>query len=93
MTKQVDYIQELISQINPEQVPVEFIVMAQVTTYDGEERFVSGSELESIIENPDQHNVQEARVILDIRKIRQAITRETQKIFRDTKRINSANLH
>lgn len=85
-----DYLQDIISQINPEEVPLEFIVMAQVTTFDGEERLVSGTELEAIIENPDHHNVAEARVILDIRKIRQAIKRETLKIYRLAKRMNDA---
>jgi hypothetical protein len=87
MTTKPDVLDEIISQIDPEEVPLEFIVMAKITTFDGEEKIITGSELEVMMENPDQHNVLEARVILDIRKIRQTIQKETAKIFKAVRKL------
>jgi len=81
MAAKVDLLDDIINHIDPEEVPVEFIVMAKVTTVDGEERIVTGEELEAIMENPERHNIAEARVILDVRKIRASILREVKTIF------------
>jgi hypothetical protein len=80
MTKP-DTLDEIISQLDPEEVPTEFIVMAKVVTLDGEERFITGPELEVIMENPEKYNIAEARVVLDVNKIRNAILTQVDDIF------------
>lgn len=76
-----DILNEIIKGIDPIEVPVEYIVMAQITDINGIERFVKGDEFRKIIPNPREHQIVEARVILNIRKIKQAILKEVNDIY------------
>jgi hypothetical protein len=80
MTKP-DTLDEIISQLDPEEVPTEFVAMAKIVTLDGAEKFITGAELEVIMANPEKYSVIEARVILDVQKIRQAIIETVEKIL------------
>lgn len=77
-----DALDEIISQLTPEEVPTEFIVIAKVTTMTGEENFLTGEELEIIMENPEQYGIAETRIILDVHRIRKAIIDEVDELFR-----------
>ena len=71
-----DVVDGIISSINPEEVPLEFIVMAKITDHRGVEKIIKGQELEKILGNPEAFQVSEARVILDVTKLRKAIVEE-----------------
>lgn len=75
-----DAIDQIIEQLTPEQVPSEFIVMAKVKTYDGMEQIVSGADLESLLES-EGDNVENVKVILDVRAVRTAIITESNRIM------------
>jgi hypothetical protein len=78
---------ELISNLDPEQVPLKFIVMAKVTDFHGVERIIKGEELELMMEHPEQFEIAEARVILDVRKIRNAIIDEVNFAYDEVNRV------
>lgn len=71
-----DVVDGIISSLDPEQVPLEFIVMAKITDQRGIEKIIKGQELEKILGNPETYQVSEARVILDMTKLRKAIIEE-----------------
>jgi hypothetical protein len=75
-----DILDEIISQLDTEEIPAEFILLAKVRTVLGEELIINGSDLESMMTNkPDQ--IADVRVILDVKKIRQAIVKTTNAIL------------
>lgn len=76
-----EVLDEVISGLQPEYVPVEYIVYAKLLDRQGVERVVRGAELAQFMANPDHANVQEARVVLDVRKIRRAMISGVMKFF------------
>lgn len=80
MTKS-DILDDIIAAIEPEHIPPEFIVMAKIRDFSGEERIVRGPELEAIMIDPENYEVASARVILNVRKIRAEIIDEVQNIY------------
>jgi hypothetical protein len=75
-----DILDEIISQLDTEEIPAEFILLAKVRTVLGEELIINGSDLEQMMEDkPDQ--IADVRVILDVKKIRQAIVTKTNEIL------------
>ena len=74
---------DIISGLQPDEVPVAFIVMAKVIDLYGNERVIHGKELEEFLADPDRSQVAEARVILDVRKIRVAIITAVNTFFDD----------
>lgn len=68
-----DILDELITVLQPEQVPIDYIIMAKLIHHDGTERTIRGEELVSFMAFPEKIIVKEARVILDIRKIRRTM--------------------
>ncbi len=86
-----DILDDIISQLDPDEVPINFIVMAKILTIDGEEKFITGEELKMIMSDPEKFNVIEARVILDIQKIRQAICDRVEMIFKCAKAMDMPN--
>jgi hypothetical protein len=77
-----DILDEIISGLQPEDVPAEFIIMAKVTDYNGIEKIIRGKDLADFLANPDRPDMAEARVILDVRKIKMAILAEVNEFFR-----------
>jgi len=66
---------EVISGLQPEHIPSDYIVMAKIVNLNGVERILRGGELQDFMNDPNRgFNVSEARVILDVRKIRTTIT-------------------
>jgi hypothetical protein len=77
-----DILDEIISGLQPEDVPAEFIIMAKVTDYKGIEKILKGKDLADFLANPDRPDMAEARVILDVKKIKMAILIEVNEFFR-----------
>jgi hypothetical protein len=82
----VDVLDDLIRNLDPEDVPLEFIVMAKVTDFDNRERIVKGEELEEIIRAPELQHVKEVRVIYNVKKMRKAITDEINAVYDEVSR-------
>lgn len=83
----VDILDDIISHLEPEDVPVEYIVMAKVTDFDGTERIIRGNELEAMIKSPHLYKIAEARVVLNVRKIRKAIMAEVNGVYDEVNRL------
>lgn len=82
MDKPYDFIDSIIDEINPAVVPPEFIIMAKVVMTDGEELLMSGYEFESFLER-EGDEVVDISVILNVKKIRDAVMTETEKILNE----------
>lgn len=89
MTPQ-DILDDIISRLDPEEIPVEYIIMAKVTDYDGNERIIKGEELKSFMENPFEVAA-EARIILDVRRIRKTIVEAVNLIYDEVNKRFSGN--
>jgi len=77
-------IDEIINSIDPDQVPLEFISMAKVTTTDGIEKIMTKVDLDQfaiMMSDPRRYNIAEARVIIDIEKVKEKIFAETEIIY------------
>jgi hypothetical protein len=82
-----DVLDDIIARLDPEDVPVEFIVMAKITDFQGAERIVKGQELLHLMKHPDQYQIAEARVILNVKKIRKAIMAEVSYFYDEVNRL------
>lgn len=85
MTSAKDILDDIIGQLDPEEIPVEYIVMAKVTDFDGNERLIRGEELADFMRNPFEV-ASEARIILDVRKIRKTIVEEVNAVYDEVNR-------
>lgn len=83
----VDLLEDIIQNIDPDQVPLEYIILAKVTDFKGEERILKGTELARVMRGPERKLLAEARVILDVRKIRQAIAAGVNEIYDEINRL------
>jgi hypothetical protein len=81
MTTKTDILDDIISTIGPENIPPEFIVMAKVKDMSGIERIIRGPELAAMMTDPNSYEIAEARVILNLRKIRVEILNEVRDIY------------
>ncbi len=75
-----DILDEIIGQLDPQYIPHEYIVMAKIRTFDGNEEIVVGADLDEKLDELDDL-VADVRVILDIKKIRHQIITRTNQIF------------
>jgi hypothetical protein len=87
-----DVLDDLIRNLDPEDVPIEFIVMAKVTDFEGNERIVKGDDLEKIIREPELQHVAEVRVIYNVKKMRRAIMEEVNAVYDEVQRLFQANI-
>lgn len=81
-----DLFEDIIQSIDPDEVPLEFIVLAKVTDFNGTERVIRGNELAKIMRGPERRKLSEARIILNIRKIREAIALGVNEIYDEINR-------
>jgi len=81
-----DLLDDIIQSIDPDEVPLEFIVFAKVTDFSGNERILKGEEMARVMRGPDRKRLAEARVILDVRRIRMAITACVNEIYDEINR-------
>lgn len=75
-----DVLDDIISCMDPTQIAPEFIIMAKVTGFDGKNYILSGDELKDFMKNP-RGFATEARIIPDVRKIREAIITRVNGIY------------
>lgn len=85
-----DVIEELISRLDPEDVPLEYIVMAKIVDFQGVEKILRGDELETMMRNPELYSISEARVILNVKKMRRAVIAEVDYIYDEVNRLFNA---
>lgn len=65
---------DVIGGLQPEDLPMEYIVLAKVIDNDGVEKILRGKEVTKFLNDPDRaQGIAEARVILDMSKIRHTI--------------------
>lgn len=75
-----DILDEIISNLDPEEIPAEYIVMAKITDFDGNEKIIRGDDLKAFMEAPFEY-ASEARIILDVRKIRKTIIERVNSVY------------
>jgi hypothetical protein len=81
-----DVLDDIISRLDPEEVPPEYIVMAKITDFQGTTKLVKGKELEEMLKNPELHQIAEARVVLNVKKMRKAIATQVNYIYDEVNR-------
>lgn len=75
-----DILDEIIAGLEPENIPIEFIIMAKITDLDGEERILQGEELTAFMKNPMDFAMS-AKIILDVKKLRRVIVKLVNEIY------------
>ena len=84
MNQRPDILDEIITQLDPENIPTEFIIMAKVRTYDGGEIIVDGTEFDDyMMNNADQ--VANVQVVFNVRRIRERVLDTTNEILRQAR--------
>ena len=73
--------EDMIHSIDVDHVPLEFIIMAKVTSMDGSERLIRGPELAEVIRGPNRLRLMSFNVILDVRKIRTAVVAAVNEVY------------
>jgi len=81
-----DLFEDIIQSIDPDEVPLEFVVLAKVTDFNGNERVIRGPDLARVMRGPERRKLSEARIILNIRKIREAIALGVNEIYDEINR-------
>jgi hypothetical protein len=76
-----DVLDDIISGLQPQNVPVEFIVMAKLTDRTGVEQVLRGDDLVTFMANPEKANAKGAKIVLDVRKIRRSMSNEIVRFF------------
>lgn len=76
-----DILTDIVAIIEPEHVPLEYIIMAKFTDKDGIENIVKGIELKKFLEEPDRTSVHEARIIVDVSKMKKTMAIEIVRFF------------
>lgn len=64
--------------------------MAKITDFQGEEKILRGEELESMMRNPELYSIAEARVILNVKKMRRSLVAELDYIYDEVNRLFNA---
>lgn len=75
-----DVLDDIINAMDPTLIEPDFIIMAKVTGFDGKKYVLSGDELRAFMKNPREF-ASEARIIPDVRKIREAIINRVNVIY------------
>lgn len=80
MSSQQDILDDIISSLETEDIPTEYIVMARVTDMDGNEHVLRGEELRIFMENSTAFAMS-IQIILDVRRIRKAIVAFVNEVY------------
>jgi ElaB/YqjD/DUF883 family membrane-anchored ribosome-binding protein len=78
---------DIIHNIDPDEVPLEYIILAKVTDYNNDEYILKGKELERVMRGPERKNLKDARVILNVRRIRDRIAAGVNEIYDEINRV------
>jgi hypothetical protein len=87
-----DVIEDIISLANPELVPLDYIVMAKVVDFKGEEMIIRGEELRAMMNDSSRNGIAEARVILNVKKMRQDLIQEIDSIYEEVNKMFNMKL-
>jgi hypothetical protein len=80
-----DYLDEIINELEPEMVPLQYMIVAKVQTIYGEDLVLTKEELEDLMdENPEIIN--SVRVMLDMKAIRDDINKISDAVFQTMRR-------
>jgi hypothetical protein len=85
MIPSVDILDDIIGTLDPEDMPPEYILMAKVTDFEGNEKILRGADLHEFLNNP--FSVAEVRVLLDVRSIRATIIDIVGFVYEEVKRL------
>lgn len=69
---------DIIDNLQPEEVPAAFIIMAKIIDMDGKETIIRGVELEAFLKG-SKKDFFEVRFVLNVKKMKQAILDEFKK--------------
>ena len=76
-----DILDEIVAQLDPEDIPVSFIIKAFVTDFEGNQFELRGPELEKFLQTAYQ--AAEVRVVLDVRAIRAHMAAVIEFVYTD----------
>ena len=74
----LDYI---VSGLDPEHIPLEYIIMVKYVDRYGKEHIVKGSELEKFMFERNSFDAQSAKVVLDTKKIKKTILSDVANVM------------
>ena len=80
-----DFLDEIINELEPEMVPLEYMIVAKVQTIYGEELVLTKDELEDFMEESPEI-INSVRVMLDMKAIRDDINRISDAVFQTLRR-------
>lgn len=77
-----DLVKDFLAQLEPEDVPFEYIAAASIKDMNGQDVMLQGEQLKMLMSNhPDYAYVKDARIYLNLQKVVKAITLEVEYIF------------
>lgn len=74
---------EIIRDIDPDEVPVDYIILARATDMHGNERIIRGSsEIQDFLTTRyDDEHIMDARIVLNVKKMKQVVLDEINRIY------------
>jgi hypothetical protein len=81
-----DMLDEYIKNIDPEQVPLEYIKSLIITDFTGSRTTLTGDRMARFIADPSSETVAEAKVVLDIHKMKKDVIHELADIYDEIER-------
>ena len=83
-----DVLSEIINNLKPETLPPEYIIMGRIVDIHGRVSTIRGRKLKSFLADDVARNaVQDARIIIDVRKIKIAFATEVGNFFDELDRL------
>lgn len=77
-----DLVKDFLAQLEPEDVPFEYIAAASIKDINGQEVMLQGEQLKMLMNNhPDYAYVKDARIYLNLQKVVKAVTLEVEYVF------------
>lgn len=81
-----DIVDDIINRLEPEQIPIEFILEAKITDFNGNEVSITGDDLIEFMKAPFEV-ASEARIVLDITALRESIVNEVNSVYDEVDRL------
>jgi hypothetical protein len=77
-----EIVKEFLAQLEPDEVPFEYISSACIRDVNGQEIVLKGEKLKMLMTNhPDYSYVQDAKVFINVQKVMRAIMTEVEFIY------------
>jgi hypothetical protein len=77
----LDVVERIISNLDAETIPLEYIVLARITDINGRQYVVQGEDLEEALRGNGRHRIAEARVVLNVKRLRRAIIQNVDDFY------------